>query len=575
MNNGLFDSTIFAPATGNGGAIAVIRVSGMQAITLTDSIFTPASGTSLADAPGYSLHYGSIRREERIIDDVVVSVFRAPASYTGEDSTEISCHASPYIVSEISAMLIDRGAQPATAGEFTKRAFLNGKMDLAQAEAVADVIAAESAGAHRVAMTQMKGGFSRELSDMRAALLKIASLMELELDFSEEEVEFADRSELKQLLDDTLGHIGGLISSFRLGNAIKNGVPVAIVGATNSGKSTLLNALIGEDRAIVSDIAGTTRDTIEENFNIDGINFRLIDTAGIRDTDETIERIGIERSYKALSQASIVLGVIDATLSPAEFAAASEAISSHISPDAGQQLILLRNKIDIAGSCCDGGDNYGRGSDSNRFSSCNCVGESSCSGFIWMDSHSGLYGSESGLDFGCNCGGDTGRESGLDFGGNCGGDAGRESDLDFGGNCGGDAGRESDQDFGGNCGGDAGRNEAGGSIQAEALLLDISAACGTGLDRLRRALVNCVNNQLRGLSNDAVLITNARHLEALRASSDALTRVRQGLDITPALPTDLLTQDLREALYHLGSITGEISTDEILGNIFRNFCIGK
>ena len=527
MNNGLFDSTIFAPATGNGGAIAVIRVSGTQAIALTDALFTPASGSPLADAAGYTLHYGSIRREERIIDDVVVSVFRAPASYTGEDSTEISCHASPYIISEISAMLIDRGAQPATAGEFTKRAFLNGKMDLAQAEAVADVIAAESAGAHRVAMTQMKGGFSRELSDMRAALLKIASLMELELDFSEEEVEFADRSELKQLLDDTLDHISGLISSFRLGNAIKNGVPVAIVGATNSGKSTLLNALIGEDRAIVSDIAGTTRDTIEENFNIDGINFRLIDTAGIRDTDETIERIGIERSYKALSQASIVLGVIDATLSPAEFAAASEAISSHISPDAGQQLILLRNKIDIAGSGCDGGDNYGRGSDSYRLGSCNCVGESRRSGLSWMDSRSGLYGNESGLD------------------------------------------------FGGNCGGDAGRNEVGGSTQAEALVLDISAAKGTGLDRLRRALVNCVNNQLRGLSNDTVLVTNARHLEALRASSDALTRVRQGLDITPALPTDLLTQDLREALYHLGSITGEISTDEILGNIFRNFCIGK
>ncbi len=533
MTDGLFDTTICAPATGSGGAISVIRVSGPKAIEVTDSIFTPSSGGSITDAAGYTLHYGTIRRAERIIDDVVVSVFRAPASYTGENSTEISCHGSQYIVGEVIALLLENGAIPAGAGEFTKRAFLSGKMDLAQAEAVADVIAAENEAAHRVAISQMKGGFSRELSEMRAALLHIASLMELELDFSEEEVEFADRTELRNLLDAAISRIGSLVASFRLGNAIKTGIPVAIVGATNSGKSTLLNALIGEDRAIVSDIAGTTRDTVEETFVIDGMPFRFIDTAGIRETDEVIEKIGIERSFKALANASVVLGVIDGTLPPADFNATAESIASHITE--GQHLILLRNKIDIAGKAFDA---EGATADSDNDCARNRTDNSSAAWSAFCPTGT----TDAGADAAANC-----CLSGI------------------------------------------------ADVTAQQCL-DISAASGEGLDALRSTLTACIRGEISGYASngnagqdncitsqlhtaagnrDAVLVTNARHAEALKAASAALTRVRQGLDNTPALPTDLLTQDLREALYHLGSITGEISTDEILGNIFRNFCIGK
>ena len=288
----LFDNTICAPATARGGAIAVIRVSGLHAIRYVDSIFS--GRTSLADAPGYSIHYGEIHEADgTLLDEVVVTVFRAPHSYTGENSVEIACHGSEYIVTRILSLLLAGGAKMAAPGEFTQRAFLHGKMDLSQAEAVADVIAAQTAAAHRIAMKQLKGGFSNELSGMREELLHLASLIELELDFSEEEVEFADRTQLRELVGKVLAHCEKLIESFRLGNAIKNGVPVAIVGNTNAGKSTLLNALLGENRAIVSDIPGTTRDTVEETLNLDGVLFRFIDTAGLRQSDDTIEQIGI------------------------------------------------------------------------------------------------------------------------------------------------------------------------------------------------------------------------------------------------------------------------------------------
>lgn len=354
--NGLFaDDIICAPATVPGtGAISIIRVSGKGCLELADKVIRLKKGR-ICDAPGYTLHYGTVYstggsslaecETAEILDEVIVSVFRAPHSYTGEDSVEISSHASKYIVSELLRLLVEAGSRLAKPGEFTQRAFLNGKMDLAQAEAVADVIASSSEASHRVAMSQMKGGFSKELASMRAELLELVTLMELELDFSEEDVEFADRSRLASLMDRVTGHIGRLMDSFRLGNALRNGVPTAIVGATNAGKSTLLNALLGEDRAIVSDIDGTTRDTIEESMNIDGVLFRFIDTAGLRESTDTIERIGIERSYRKLSEASVVIAMLDAT-KPAELLAEEFSRLLPLVDFSCQKLFVVLNKID-------------------------------------------------------------------------------------------------------------------------------------------------------------------------------------------------------------------------------------
>ena len=335
------DDTICAPATVPGtGAITVIRVSGPKALEIADKVVCTrkmdgtapdgrpetvsagwtGSGT-IASAPGYSIRFGTVRDESgKPLDDVLVSIFRAPHSYTGENSVEISCHASGYIADKMMQLLVNAGARTAEPGEFTRRAFVNGKMDLAQAEAVADLIAAQNAAAHRVAINQLKGGFSKELKKMRDKMLHIVSMMELELDFSDEDVQFADRDELDVLIKETIRHISTLLDSFRLGNVIKNGVPVAIVGATNTGKSTLLNALVGEERAIVSDVHGTTRDTVEETMNIEGVLFRFIDTAGIRETDEEVERIGIERTFRKLKEAVIVLGMLDVTKSDEELA---------------------------------------------------------------------------------------------------------------------------------------------------------------------------------------------------------------------------------------------------------------
>lgn len=339
----LFDDTIAAPATIPGtGAVTLIRVSGPEAFRVVDEVVSLSDGT-VSESAGYSLHFGSISG----LDDVLVSVFRAPRSYTGEDAVEISCHASEYIAREILSRLIAAGARMAEPGEFTRRAFMNGKMDLSQAEAVADVIASNTSASHRVAYHQLKGGFSAELNDLREQLLEMASLLELELDFSEEDVEFADRSRLLLLLDSTIDHVRRLTDSFRLGNVIKKGIPVAIAGAANSGKSTLLNTLLGEERAIVSDVAGTTRDTIEECVNIDGILFRFVDTAGIRETSETVEKMGIDRTFSAISHAQIVLGVLDGTLE--ESVLWNNARQIYEAAQKGENhLVLLLNKADLS-----------------------------------------------------------------------------------------------------------------------------------------------------------------------------------------------------------------------------------
>lgn len=496
------DDTICAPATVPGtGAISIIRVSGPKAIEIAAEV---VSCKDLADAPGYTIRFGTVfQANGKPLDDVLVSIFRAPHSYTGEDSVEISCHASKFIAEGIMQLLIKAGARTAEPGEFTQRAFINGKMDLTQAEAVADLIASQNAAAHRVAMNQLKGGFSKELKKMREQMLHIVSLMELELDFSDEEVQFADRRELDDLLKATIKHISTLMESFRLGNVIKNGVPVAIVGATNTGKSTLLNALLGEERAIVSDVHGTTRDTVEETMNIDGILFRFIDTAGIRQTDETVEKIGIERTYKKLHEAAIVLAMLDITRSEAELAESIRELLDKV--DLKQQkLIFLLNKCDLAEAGNDGKDDN---SARNNF-----VNIKNYIVSLIEEHNIKLYGKFQWYEA-----------------------------------------------------------NAKGNLKDAIGIMPISAKTGEGLDALRTTLSATQKDLLA--DSDTTLITNARHYEALSNARDALVRVRAGL--SDALPTDLLTQDIREALYHIGSIVGEISTDEVLGNIFRNFCIGK
>ena len=504
------EDTICAPATVPGtGAISVIRVSGTEALTIADKVITCRKG-SIAEAGGYTLKFGFIYDSAnncssedfetspkvencskngangQVIDEVLVSIFRAPHSYTGENSVEISCHASSYIVSSILNLLYAAGARAAEPGEFTQRAYLNGKMDLAQAEAVADVIASQNAAAHRIAFKQMKGGFSSELKGMRNELLELVSLMELELDFSEEEVEFADRSQLDNLLDQIIAHVSRLIDSFRLGNAIKNGVPVAIAGATNTGKSTLLNALLGEDRAIVSDVHGTTRDTIEETLNIDGILFRFIDTAGLRETDEVVEQIGIKRTFKKIEEASIVLGMVDLTRDIDSTCETIREIISKVNFEE-QVLAFLLNKTDI--------------SEVNKK--------------VILSNYIVSLLEEEGISYNL-----------------------AETNLDS---------------------------------NARVQIIPISAKNGTGLEILRAHLASTQRDLMA--DSDTTLVTNQRHAQALSDARTSLLRVRDGL--AAGIPTDLAAQDIREAIYHLGSIVGEISTDEVLGNIFRNFCIGK
>lgn len=621
------EDTICAPATVPGtGAISVVRVSGPEALAAVSGIVECAPGREILSAPGYSARFGRIYMEDgSLLDEVVVSVFRAPHSYTGEDSAEISCHASKFIVDNIMLLLVEAGLRVAAPGEFTRRAYLNGKMDLAQAEAVADLISAESAAAHRVALSQLKGGFSSELKKMRGELLNIVSLMELELDFSEEEVEFADRTELSSLVDSVIAHVGRLVSSFRLGNAIKNGIPVAIVGATNTGKSTLLNALLGEERAIVSDVHGTTRDTIEEVLNVDGLQFRFIDTAGLRETSETVEKIGIERTFKKMNEAQVIFYVVDASRPFGEVAAESGEVLRWVDV-AEQKLILVFNKADLlnaaamdslvaglsamenpefrvaSGDAADAGVGSAAVESAPGFAS--GAGIESAPGFV----PDAGFESAGGLEFAAGvCAGTDGNctEKPCDMTGAVSGkitepamesasaaglasgagiESAAESAVDLepaeravsAAAC---ADYVAESTFGsasdaaGRAGSDSGCSDAvathvGGKIFPTVF---ISAKKGEGIDMLKSVLSDICAEYRSG--SDGTLVTNMRHVEALSNARSALDRVRDGLH--SGLATDLVSQDIREALYHLGSIVGEISTDEVLGTIFERFCIGK
>lgn len=447
------------------GGIAVIRLSGNGCIALTDQVFISPSGKKLETCAPNTIHFGEIRREEDMIDEVLISLFRAPHSYTGEDTVEITCHGSVYIQQQILQLLIDKGARSALPGEFTQRSFLNGKMDLSQAEAVADLIASTSAGMHRLALNQMRGGFSNELIRLRSQLLDFTSLIELELDFTEEDVEFADRSHLKELATNIEGLIRRLADSFSVGNAIKNGIPVAIIGETNAGKSTLLNLLVGEERAIVSDIHGTTRDVIEDTIHLSGITFRFIDTAGIRETSDTIESMGIERTFQKLDQSSILLWVIDLTTPVDEI----ETLATRIIPRSkDKHLILVFNKSDLI----------------------------------------------------------------------------TPEELNE-------------------------RQQILSAIDTPRLY--ISAKKQTNTENLRQELIKAA--ALPEINQNDVIVTNVRHYEALRQALLAIQRVIEGLDHD--ISGDFLSQDIRECMHYLGEITGQISNDEILGNIFANFCVGK
>jgi tRNA modification GTPase len=463
------EETICAPATGSGGAIAVIRISGSQSFTICEKIFFPLDKDSKPSVnKGFTIMYGDIRNGDEIIDDVLLSIFRAPHSYTGENSVEISCHASPYIQKKILELLILNGATTALPGEFTQRAFMNGKMDLSQAEAVADIIASTTRSAHRVALNQMRGRFSTEIGKLRSELLDFASLIELELDFGEEDVEFADRNELKAIISSVRELADSLAKSFLLGNVIKNGIPVAIVGKPNSGKSTLLNTLLKEDKAIVSEIPGTTRDSIEDTIVIDSIEYRFIDTAGLRETTDIVEIMGIKKTHEKIDNASVIMLIDEVTDDSESINKRANAIRKMIR-GSGKRLFILINKIDLS------------------------VPQ---------------------------------RREEL------------EKDIITG---------------------------------ISDVLLFISARESYGLDQVKLELSRMVEKER--LNSDDVIITNIRHYESLLRVSESLSRAEEGLSNN--IPEDLIAIDIRQAIHYLGEITGEITTDELLGNIFRNFCIGK
>ena len=463
------NDTIVALATATGvGAISVIRLSGKEAIELADKVFKTLNGKPLSEAPSHTVHLGTIKSENQVIDECLATIFKGKKSYTGEPVVEFSCHGSAYITQEVIKLCLANGARLAQAGEFTKRAFLNGKLALNQAEAVADLIASDSKASHQVALQQMRGGFTSEIEDLRQELLNFASLIELELDFSEEDVEFADRSQFEQLLKRIKTTLQTLIQSFSAGNAIKNGIPVAIVGKPNAGKSTLLNTLLNEERAIVSDIAGTTRDTIEETLHIDGFTFRFIDTAGIRDTKDQIEAIGVEKAKEKIKKAQLILYLYN------EKENTTDEVIHFVTENYHKEakFILLHNKIE---------------------------------------------------------------------------------DL-----------QEVITPF---------DNEILASIPEEYIFsqLRISAKENINIDELKKILSLYVKNLSPSAGN--TIITNIRHYEALNNALQALEKVEEGMQIH--LSGDLLAIDIRETLYHLGSITGAVSNDELLGNIFSRFCIGK
>ena len=473
--------TICAVSTATGGAIGVVRVSGPQAIAATERIFRAANGKPLSERKSSSLTFGHIVDEnDKVVDEVLVSLFRAPHSYTGEDATEISCHGSSYILQRVVQLLLAAGCEPAAPGEFTQRAFLNGKMDLSQAEAVADVIASTTAASHQVAMSQMRGDFSKQLGVLREQLVHLTSLLELELDFSDhEDLEFADRSALDAIASQIESVTQRLADSFATGNVLKNGLPVAIVGSTNSGKSTLLNALLHDDRAIVSDVHGTTRDVIEDTFTLGGTLFRFIDTAGLRSTEDVVEQMGIARSRQKLEEAKIVLFVVDAT----QVASQMEALGTEILEAMnGRPLVVLFNKADL-------------------------LEEKAMNDLLAQPLTHWISG----------------------------------------------ASLSSQQ-------------------EPPIVKLSISAKEGLGLDTLTDTLVRLAQENTTSAGD--IIVTNARHYAALTAALADIRRVRHGL--STHLSGDFVAQDLRECLFHLAEITGgAVTTDEVLGTIFKNFCVGK
>lgn len=454
-----YTDNIVALATPSGtGAIAVIRVSGPDAITLADPLFRSIKGKKMVQQKSHTIHLGHIVDQGKVLDEVLVSIFKGPHSYTGENVIEISCHGSPYIQQQIIQLLLRNGCRSASAGEFTLRAFLNGKMDLSQAEAVADLIASDSEAAHDIAMQQMRGGFSNEIQELRQELLNFASFIELELDFSQEDVEFADRTQFNQLLSRISEVLKKLIDSFALGNVIKNGIPVAIVGQPNVGKSTLLNVLLNEERAIVSEIAGTTRDTVEDHISIKGINFRFIDTAGIRETVDVVEKIGIERTFDKIEKARLIIYLFDG------MAFDKKELEQIQEKYPNKRLLPICNKTDLLNP------------------------------------------------------------------------------------------------------------EQVDKIKSEIPdVLFLSAKLKTGIPELEQKLLSLVDSG--ALSGDNTIITNSRHYDALLKALEEIQKVKEGLDME--LSSDLMAIDIRQALYHLGEITGSVTTDDLLGNIFSNFCIGK
>ena len=622
--------TICAPATAVGsGAVSMIRVSGADSLCAVDRVVRFDKG-SAADSRGYTLKHGDIPG----VDEVVVGIYRAPHSYTGEDSAEICCHASPFIASRILGLLSEAGCRMAGPGEFTRRAFTNGKMDLAQAEAVADLIASGSEAQHRVALNQLRGGYSAELAEIRSELLELTSLIELELDFSEEDVEFADRDRLASLLDDVIGRCTTLADSFKAGNAIRNGVPVAIVGAPNSGKSTLLNALLRDDRALVSDIPGTTRDTIEETCVVGGVLLRFIDTAGIRETRDEVERMGIDRALSKAAQAEIVLGVVDAAaplapevsaltdcagdtpLLPDGIAAQIEKIASAVDLSR-QKLVLLLNKCDKTESAVAGPE----GPVSPRSGLAPSCGQTLSSGESSPDSQQAAPDSPTDRR-NPSCGQILSGQvpSNPQYAVSASGSVGRSMELeaflrgrfpavaffDENSSC-----RISDSGVSGEAIFDDKLPDGGipkGRISEDVVstgrfsdhldLNDVILACNKNVSYANINVLSAdyqKNNptvlsisakygigleDLRkvlvslvgNVTADGVLVTNARHAAALRDAAASLRAVRSGLD---ALPGDLLAEDLRAALSSLGSITGEICPEEVLGSIFSRFCIGK
>ena len=458
--------TIVALATAAGsGAIAVIRLSGHEAISIVDTHFrSVVKNKSLIKQQTHTIHLGHIVENERVIDEVLVSVFKNPNSYTGEDVIEISCHGSNYIQQEIIQLFLRKGCRMADAGEFTLRAFLNGKLDLSQAEAVADLIASDNEASHQIAMQQMRGGFSSEIAKLREELLNFASLIELELDFAEEDVEFADRSQFKELVDRITFVLKRLIDSFAVGNVIKNGIPVAIVGEPNVGKSTLLNALLNEERAIVSEIAGTTRDTIEDEISIGGIGFRFIDTAGIRETEDVVETIGIKKTFEKIQQSQVTVYLFDSSKSIFNLKEIKLEIEKIKNKYPQKPLLIIANKIDKL-------------------------------------------------------------------------DDVQLAEL---------------------------QNEIKG-------VLLLSAKTGFGVEQLTNSLLDLINTG--SLRNNETIVTNSRHYDALLKAFEEIQKVKHGLETD--LSGDLLAIDIRQALFHFGEITGEITNDDLLGNIFANFCIGK